>query len=132
MQYTSVLNLRTKTHAWISNIEYHSCVFPVYCTECLLYVFKFITSKMNWLNLFSQNATIYVSFLTHMTVFPYETFLLGNLLDFCRLLRLMQTIHTSAVSCCFCRIECHFSHNCCYNVFLFVAWHITHLQFHFS
>ena len=50
----------------------------------------------------------------------------------CRLLGLMQTIHTSAVCCCFCRIKCHFSQNCCCNIFLFAAYHITHLPFHFN
>ena len=59
-------------------------------------------------------------------------YLSGKLLNSCRLLRLVQTIHTSAASCCFYRITCYFFQNCSCNIFLFVTWHIIHLQFHFS
>lgn len=64
--------------------------------------------------------------------FRMPAFLSGKLFHSCRLLGLMQAIHTSAVRCCFCRIECHFSQNCCCDIFLFAAYHITHLQFHFQ
>lgn len=59
-------------------------------------------------------------------------FLSGKLFYSCRLFGLMQAIHASAVRCCFCRIECHFSQNCCCNIFLFAAYHTTHLPFHFN
>lgn len=88
---------------------------------------------MNWPNLFPKNTAIYVSFLTYMAVFfSYAAFLSGNFLDSCRLFGLMQTVHTSAVGCCFHRITCYFLQNCSCNIFLSVAWHIIHLQFHFS
>lgn len=61
--------------------------------------------------------------------FRMPAFLSGKLFYSCRLLGLMQTIHTSAVRCCFCRIKCYFSQNCCCNIFLFAACHITHLHF---
>lgn len=61
--------------------------------------------------------------------FCMPAFLSGKLFYSCRLLGLMQTIHASAVRCCFCRIKCHFSQNCCCNIFLFAACHITHLHF---
>lgn len=64
--------------------------------------------------------------------FRMPAFLSGKLFYSCRLLGLMQTVHASAVRCCFCRIKCHFSQNCCYNIFLFVAYHTTHLPFHFN
>lgn len=63
--------------------------------------------------------------------FRMPAFLSEKLFYSCRLLGLMQTIHTSAVCCCFCRIKCHSSQNCCRNIFLFAACHITHLPFHF-
>ncbi len=59
-------------------------------------------------------------------------FLSGKLFYSRRLLGLMQTIHASAVRCCFCRIKCHFSQNCCCNIFLFATYHTTHLPFHFN
>lgn len=65
-------------------------------------------------------------------IFPYAASLSGKLLNPCRLLGLMQTVHTSAVGCCFHRITCYFLQNCSCNIFLSVAWHIIHLQFHFS
>lgn len=68
----------------------------------------------------------YDSIFFHIPDFLSEKFLYS-----CRLLGLMQTIHASAVHCCFCRIECNFSQNCCYNIFLIVAYHTTHLPFHF-
>lgn len=61
--------------------------------------------------------------------FRMPAFLSGKLFYSCRLLGLMQTIHASAVRCCFCRIKCHFSQNCCCNIFLFAACHIAHLHF---
>lgn len=64
--------------------------------------------------------------------FRVPAYSLTDLFNSCRLLGLMQTIHTSAVRCRFCRIECHFSQNCCCNMFLFVAYHTTHLPFHFN
>ena len=64
--------------------------------------------------------------------FRMPAFLSGKLFYSCRLLGLMQAIHTSAVRSRFCRIECHFSQNCCCNIFLFVTCHITHLLFHFN
>lgn len=64
--------------------------------------------------------------------FRMPAFLSGKLFYSCRLLGLMQTIHASAVRCCFCRIKCHFSQNCCCNIFLFAAYHTTHLPFHFN
>ena len=63
--------------------------------------------------------------------FRVPAYSLTDLFYSCRLLGLMQTIHTSAVCCCFCRIKCHSSQNCCRNIFLFAACHITHLPFHF-
>ena len=60
--------------------------------------------------------------------FRMPAFLSGKLFYSCRLLGLMQAIHTSAVRCRFCRIKCHFSQNCCCNIFLFAACHITHLH----
>lgn len=60
-----------------------------------------------------------------------SAFLSKKLFHSCRLLGLMKAIHTSAVRCCFCRIECHFSQNCCCDIFLFAVCHITHLQFYF-
>ena len=64
--------------------------------------------------------------------FRMPAFLSGKLFYSCRLLGLMQAIHTSAVRSRFCRIECHFSQNCCCNIFLFAAYHTTHLPFHFN
>lgn len=64
--------------------------------------------------------------------FRMPAFLSGKLFYSCRLLGLMQAIHTSAVRCRFCRIKCHFSQNCCCNIFLFAAYHTTHLPFHFN
>lgn len=58
--------LRIKTHAWVSNIEYHSCIFTIYHADCLLYIFKFITMEVNWQNSFPKNTAIHMSFLTHM------------------------------------------------------------------
>ena len=94
---------------------------------------KLTKSEIINIKYYSKNTAIYASFLTYMAIFfSYAAFLSGNLLDPCRLLGLMQTVHTSAVGCCFHRITCYFLQNCSCNIFLFVAYHITHLQFHFS
>ena len=53
--------------------------------------------------------------------FRMPAFLSENFFHSCWLLGLMQAIHTSAIHCCFRRTKCHFSQNCCCNIFLFVA-----------
>lgn len=60
---------------WISYV-----CFTIYYTDCLLYIFKFITLEMNWPNPFPQNTAIYVSFLTHMAAisFIYQPSYLEN------------------------------------------------------
>lgn len=133
MQYTPVLNLRIKNTRmsfkyWISFVCFH--ILP-YRLSTVYFLVHYIGDELTEL-LFQKYC--------HICKFPYRygniffrmpAFLSEKLFHSCRLFELMQAIHTSAVRCCFCRVECHLSQNCCCDTFLFAAYHITHLHFYF-
>lgn len=66
--------------------------------------------EVNWQNSFPKKYCHTYEFPhTYGSIFfRMPAFLSEKLFYSCRLLGLMQTIHTSAVRCCFCRIKCYF------------------------
>lgn len=135
---------------WWLKLYYVFTVFPIACNfyEVTRNFFFFMLKiyACQFLNIIcfkyrTRKAENTIQKYCHIYEFPHTygsilffmaASLSGKLLDSCRLLGLMQTIHTSAVGCCFHRITCYFFQNCSCNIFLSVAWHIIHLQFHFS
>lgn len=108
-------------------------LFDIYTLALLAYIVNIQLKKVDCYFFSKKYCHMYKSPHTYGSIFfRMPAFLSGKLFYSCRLLGLMQTIHTSAVRCCFCRIKCYFSQNCCCNIFLFVAYHTTHLPFHFN